>query len=194
MVREYGYISIQLHSMAARFFNAKILFNMIKLKVITQSMQQILNLSFNVLVDIITNANPYEVMFDCYLNQRMSTAGIVKYHGCFVDTTDGAINKDSGIFTTKVDGIYQFSFTAKYVSSSKGRFGAWSDIMVNQTVNISSIEQNAYLHSGKGYVLDPKCFVLIILTCLSGFLYFKFTVHQFPKSIFKHFKALIFAH
>ncbi len=31
-------------------------------------------------------------------------------------------------------GVYQITFTAKYVSSSKGRFGAWSDVFVNDTV------------------------------------------------------------
>ncbi len=30
--------------------------------------------------------------------------------------------------------MFQLTFTAKYVSSSAGRFGAWSDIYVNETV------------------------------------------------------------
>ena len=41
----------------------------------------------------------------------------------------------TGIFTVGVAGVYQLSFTAKYVSSSKGRFGAWSDVYVNNTVS-----------------------------------------------------------
>ena len=59
---------------------------------------------------------------------------IVNYDGCFVDTTNGAMNVLSGIFSVSDPGIYQLSFTAKYVSSNRGRFGAWSDIYVNQTV------------------------------------------------------------
>ena len=59
---------------------------------------------------------------------------IVNYDGCFVDTTSGAMNAQSGIFTVVDPGIYQLSFTAKYVSSNRGRFGAWSDIYVNHTV------------------------------------------------------------
>ena len=43
----------------------------------------------------------------------------------------------TGIFTVGVAGVYQLSFTAKYVSSSKGRFGAWSDMYVNNTVSNS---------------------------------------------------------
>jgi len=74
------------------------------------------------------------VMFDCYRTQRMVRAGIVNYDGCFVDTTKGAMSTRTGIFTVGVAGVYQLSFTAKYVSSSKGRFGAWSDMYVNNTV------------------------------------------------------------
>ena len=40
----------------------------------------------------------------------------------------------TGIFSVSKAGIYAITFTAKYVSSSKGRFGAWSDIYVNNTV------------------------------------------------------------
>ena len=62
-------------------------------------------------------------------------ASIVSYDGCFVDTTNGAMNRRSGIFSVAEPGIYQLTFTAKYVSSNKGRFGAWSDIYVNHTVS-----------------------------------------------------------
>ena len=61
--------------------------------------------------------------------------GVVFYDGCFVDTTEGAMNWRSGIFTVAEDGIYQLSFTAKYVSSNRGRFGAWSDLYVNHDVS-----------------------------------------------------------
>lgn len=44
------------------------------------------------------------------------------------------MSTSSGIFTVRTPGVYQMSFTAKYVSSSKGRFGAWSDMYVNDTV------------------------------------------------------------
>ena len=60
----------------------------------------------------------------------------VTYDGCFVDTTDGAIDIYTGIFTVAKAGVYSISFTAKYVSSSKGRFGAWSDVFVNNTVSL----------------------------------------------------------
>ena len=73
-------------------------------------------------------------MFDCYRTSRLNRAAVVTYDGCFVDTTSGQMNSDTGVFTAKVPGIYHISFTAKYVSSSKGRFGAWSDIYVNDTV------------------------------------------------------------
>eukprot|EP00095_Tigriopus_kingsejongensis_P006899 maker-scaffold126_size328755-snap-gene-0.10 protein:Tk06899 transcript:maker-scaffold126_size328755-snap-gene-0.10-mRNA-1 annotation:"AGAP001552-PA" len=74
------------------------------------------------------------IMFDCYRTTRLSQARVISYDGCFVDTTQGAMNSNTGIFTVKDPGVYQLSFTAKYVSSSKGRFGAWSDIYVNETV------------------------------------------------------------
>ena len=45
----------------------------------------------------------------------------------------------TGIFTVGVAGVYQLTFTAKYVSSSKGRFGAWSDVYVNNTVSKSCV-------------------------------------------------------
>lgn len=76
----------------------------------------------------------YDQMFDCYLTNRFTQPGAVRFDACLVDTTDGAMEKRTGTFTVNVEGIYQLSFTAKYVSSSKGRFGAWSDIMVNDTV------------------------------------------------------------
>ena len=65
---------------------------------------------------------------------RLSKPRIVNYHGCFVDTTGGAMNINTGLFNVTVAGIYQLSFTAKYVSSNKGRFGAWSDLFVNNAV------------------------------------------------------------
>ena len=47
----------------------------------------------------------------------------------------GDMSIRTGTLTVGVAGVYQISFTAKYVSSSKGRFGAWSDIYVNDTVS-----------------------------------------------------------
>lgn len=73
-------------------------------------------------------------MFDCYRTSRLSRAVTVTYDGCHVDTTNGDMNTATGIFTVRHPGVYSISFTAKFVSSSKGRFGAWSDIFVNDTV------------------------------------------------------------
>ena len=44
------------------------------------------------------------------------------------------MNIQSGVFTTAQQGIYQISFTAKYVASRQGTYGAWSDIYVNNKV------------------------------------------------------------
>merc|ERR1719295_1839216 len=44
------------------------------------------------------------------------------------------MNSQSGMFNVSVAGIYQMSFTAKYVSSNLGRFGSWSDMYVNHDV------------------------------------------------------------
>ena len=45
------------------------------------------------------------------------------------------MNIQSGVFTTAQQGIYQISFTAKYVASRQGTYGAWSDIYVNNKVH-----------------------------------------------------------
>ncbi len=47
------------------------------------------------------------IMFDCHLTSRQTNAVVIVYDGCHVDTTNGAMNKDTGIFTVKVSGIYQ---------------------------------------------------------------------------------------
>ena len=57
------------------------------------------------------------------------------YDGCFVDTSNGSMNIKTGVFNTTVPGIYQISFTAKYVASNKGQYGAWSDICINEKVS-----------------------------------------------------------
>ena len=66
---------------------------------------------------------------------------IVTYNGCFVDTSNGSMNIQTGIFTTAQPGIYQIAFTTKYVASSSGQFGAWSDIYINDKVI-----DNTYVH------------------------------------------------
>ena len=40
------------------------------------------------------------------------------YDGCFVDNTGGAMDASAGVFNVSLSGIYQLSFTAKYVSSN----------------------------------------------------------------------------
>jgi hypothetical protein len=45
----------------------------------------------------------------------------------------------TGIFTVAEAGIYQLTFTAKYVASNRGRFGAWSDMYVNQKVSSAKL-------------------------------------------------------
>lgn len=59
---------------------------------------------------------------------------VVTYNGCFVDTSNGSMNIQTGVFNTTVSGIYQISFTAKYVASNQGKYGAWSDIYINDKV------------------------------------------------------------
>ncbi len=54
--------------------------------------------------------------FDCHLTRRHTRAGVVTYDGCFVDTTGGAINKNTGIFTVKAPGIYQVRASLCYVT------------------------------------------------------------------------------
>ena len=66
-------------------------------------------------------------------------SSFVTYDGCTVDTSNGAMDKKSGIFNTTQSGIYQISFTVKYVVSSSGQYGAWSDIMINDKVRIDDV-------------------------------------------------------
>eukprot|EP00092_Neocalanus_flemingeri_P021782 GFUD01023630.1.p1 GENE.GFUD01023630.1~~GFUD01023630.1.p1 ORF type:complete len:274 (+),score=50.63 GFUD01023630.1:16-837(+) len=82
------------------------------------------------------NQESEPIMFDCTRTTRFQSRGIVNYDECLVDTTGGSMNITSGIFTasTSQGGIYQISFTAKYVANSNGRFGAWSDVFVNDVV------------------------------------------------------------
>ena len=87
------------------------------------------------------------IMFDCTRTSRFQSRGIVNYDECLVDTTGGSMNITSGIFTASPSqaGIYQISFTAKYVANSNGRFGAWSDVFVNDVVIADSQrEYNGY--------------------------------------------------
>ena len=86
-------------------------------------------------------------MFDCTRTSVFQGRGTVSYDDCLVNTTGGSMNITSGIFTASPSqrGIYQISFTAKYVAHSNGRFGAWSDILVNNLVIADSQrEYNGY--------------------------------------------------
>ena len=71
----------------------------------------------------------------------------------------------TGIFTVAEAGIYQLTFTAKYVASNRGRFGAWSDMYVNQKVSSQSYMYQVLKNIG-AYALaqiisfDPKKFKL----------------------------------
>jgi len=47
------------------------------------------------------------VIFDCHLTRRRASPGVLTYDGCHVDITNGAMNKTSGIFTVRTEGIYQ---------------------------------------------------------------------------------------
>lgn len=73
---------------------------------------------------------------DCSRTTRLHTRGIITYDTCLVDTTNGSMDILAGTFTTGPNqaGIYQITFTAKYVAHSNGRFGAWSDVYVNDKV------------------------------------------------------------
>lgn len=89
------------------------------------------------------------VLFDCYRVTSLKRPAIVTYDGCFVDSTKGGMSAFNGIFTVVDAGVYQITFTAKYVSSNKGRFGAWSDIYVNETV-IADSQREYNGPKGKG--------------------------------------------
>lgn len=63
------------------------------------------------------------------------------------------MNIQTGVFTTAQPGIYQISFTAKYVASRQGTYGAWSDVYVNTKVQnlgltIIYLTFKNYLNSG----------------------------------------------
>lgn len=62
----------------------------------------------------------------------------VTYDGCFEDTTGGAMNILTGSFKVAKPGYYSISFTAKFVSSNRGRYGAWADLYLNNTVRVES--------------------------------------------------------
>jgi len=89
------------------------------------------------------------VMFDCTRTSRLLQRGVINYDTCLVDTTEGTMNNDTGVFipTKEQAGIYQMSFTAKYVAHSSGRFGAWSDLWVNDKVIADS--QREYNGNGQ---------------------------------------------
>ena len=53
------------------------------------------------------------------------------------------MNIQTGIFTTKQAGIYQISFSTKYVASSAGQFGAWSDICINNKVEMKHLNDQS---------------------------------------------------
>ena len=89
---------------------------------------------------------PHDSKGDLPLLVYFIRPGIVRYDGCFIDTTGGAMDMGTGIFSVAESGIYQLTFTAKYVSSNRGRFGAWSDMYVNQTVS-SAKSQFLYIYS-----------------------------------------------
>jgi len=81
-------------------------------------------------------------MFDCSRTSRLHIQGNgygsrkVTYHTCLVDNTNNSINPSTGVFTVPKGqaGVYQISFTAKFVANSNGRFGAWCDIYVGNKV------------------------------------------------------------
>ncbi len=59
----------------------------------------------------LSEAPPVPVAFDCYLTRRQSRVAVVTYDGCFVDTSGGAMNRNTGIFKVAVPGIYQVQGT-----------------------------------------------------------------------------------
>lgn len=89
-----------------------------------------LNNSLNALLKNLKKPKP---MFDCHRTSRLaprSGSAVVNYDGCTVDYTDGGMDPGTGVFNVTRSGIYQLSFTAKYVAHNQGRFGAWSDLFV----------------------------------------------------------------
>ena len=48
-----------------------------------------------------------------------SGSAVVNYDGCTVDYTDGGMDPGTGVFNVTRSGIYQLSFTAKYVAHNQ---------------------------------------------------------------------------
>jgi len=125
------------------FYNVQQLFKTIKTMDQQLSKEEGLSFQNSVSLKLLDNGglnteerNLLPTMFDCTRTSRFQSRGIVNYDECLVDTTGGSMNITSGVFTASQSqaGIYQITFTAKYVANSNGRFGAWSDVFVNDVV------------------------------------------------------------
>merc|ERR1712179_456627 len=125
------------------FYNVQQLFKTIKTMDQQLSKEEGLSFQNSVSLKLLDNGglnteerNSLPTMFDCTRTSRFQSRGIVNYDECLVDTTGGSMNITSGVFTASQAqaGIYQITFTAKYVANSNGRFGAWSDVFVNDVV------------------------------------------------------------
>merc|ERR1711862_478049 len=69
------------------------------------------------------------IAFNCYRTSSLSGSNIVNYQGCDVDTTEGAMDKDTGKFKAKKSGLYRIHFHA-YINTGKS---AYLDIMKGST-------------------------------------------------------------
>lgn len=79
--------------------------------------------------------------FSCYRNKKVTSDGTVTYDGCHVDTTNGAMKKDTGTFTVTDPGVYRFSFTGNIkVLKEAGDPRGWIELHVDGQRKATSYE------------------------------------------------------
>ena len=84
----------------------------------------------------------------------MNQTGPVDYHGCSVDTSDGAMDVSTGVFKVKVPGTYQLSFTGFFSTQSK-------DTEAFIEVNGENLAQTNMFHSKGGLTLSTHAMMIM---------------------------------
>lgn len=90
-------------------------------------------------------------MFNCFRTSNVNSNGTITYSNCSVDTTDGAINPTTGIFTVIDPGIYNLHFQAPGVLNKEQEW-YYCTIYVDNKRIVTSREYhstgNGSMHSG----------------------------------------------